>query len=148
MQNVFNPWLLRISWAEIKQQNRKHNKNKNFEFCILINKSLFIYVISFLQTLIYHSNCTCWYNESLECNYLMPPDLLNSVRRLLQRCRILQQTLLSFPKNTKQMMRLLTFCELVNSERLLFRKFNFEFKLLLQEIFPLQILNKIALNKT
>ena len=37
---------------------------------------------------------------------------------------------------------------LVNSERLLFRKFNFEFKLLLQEIFPLQILNKIALNKT
>ena len=77
----------------------------------------------------------------------MLPDLLNSVRRLLQRCRILQQTLLRFPKNTKQMMRLLTFCELVNSERLLFRKFNFEFKLLLQEIFPLQILNKTALNK-
>ena len=45
------------------------------------------------------------------------------------------------------MMRLLTFCVLVNSERLLFRKFNFEFKLLLQEIFPLQILNKTALNK-
>ena len=44
------------------------------------------------------------------------------------------------------MMRLLTFCVLVNSERLLFRKFNFEFKLLLQEIFPLQILNKTALN--
>ena len=77
----------------------------------------------------------------------MPPDLLNSVRRLLQRCRILQQTLLSFPKNTKQMMRLLTFCELVNSEKLIFRKFNFEFKLLLQEIFPLQILNKTDLNK-
>jgi len=45
------------------------------------------------------------------------------------------------------MMRLLTFCELVNSERLLFRKFNFEFKLLLQGVFPLQILNKPALNK-
>ena len=86
-------------------------------------------------------------NESLVCNYLLPPDLLNSSRRWLQRCRILKQTLLPFPKNTKQMMRLLTFCVLVNSERLLFHKFNFEFKLLLQEIFPLQILNKTALNK-
>jgi len=45
------------------------------------------------------------------------------------------------------MMSLLTFCVLVNSERLLFHKFNFEFKLLLQEIFPLQKLNKTALNK-
>ena len=43
------------------------------------------------------------------------------------------------------MMRLLTFCVLVNSERLLFRKFNFEFKLLLQDIFSLQILNKPCL---
>jgi len=46
------------------------------------------------------------------------------------------------------MMRLLTFCVLVNSERLLFRQSNFAFKLLLQEIFPLQTLNKTALNKT
>ena len=45
------------------------------------------------------------------------------------------------------MMRLLTFCVLINSERLLFPKFNFEFKSLLQEAFPLQILNKTALNK-
>ena len=45
------------------------------------------------------------------------------------------------------MMRLLTFCVLVNSERLILRKFNFEFKLLLQQIFTVQILKKTALNK-
>ena len=50
LHNVFKCWLLHSSWADTKQQNRKHNENNNFEFCILINKSLFIYVISFLQT--------------------------------------------------------------------------------------------------
>jgi len=45
------------------------------------------------------------------------------------------------------MMRLLTFCVLANSEILLFCKLNFEFKLFLQEIFPLQILNKTTLNQ-
>ena len=47
---VFNTWLLQISWADTKQQNRKHNENKIFEFFILINESLFVYVISLLQT--------------------------------------------------------------------------------------------------
>ena len=49
LHNVFKCWLLHSSWADTKQQNRKHNENNNFEFFILINKSLFNYVRSFLQ---------------------------------------------------------------------------------------------------